>query len=190
MYGRNSHIIFSEPFNGLTHLKEQEIVVEIDAQPDEYFESVPLEEFAVYLISKYTIDEFPILVWEEIQMDFGETEVAGRDLPREFYVSDPNKRFKQKVVEYNVPIDGNVDLLRFHSSNVISTAMISGTLSINGNILCFSFTDVYNDPEKIESVFNTSKNTVAGNLSSVKAEFDGYNNDLPGFIQSEINKRV
>ena len=92
--------IFSEPFENLTRSKAQEIVREIESQPDEYFESVPLEEFAEYLVAKFTIDDFPTLIWEEIQMEFGETEVAGSDLPKSFYISDPSKRFKKKVVEY------------------------------------------------------------------------------------------
>jgi hypothetical protein len=187
---RSRNNIFSDPFTNLTRSKAQEIVEEIESQPDEYFESVPIEEFAEYLVAKFTIDDFPTLIWEEIQMEFSETEVAGRDLPRTFDVSDPSKRFKMKVVEYHVPIEGNSGFLRFRQSNIISTAVTYGTLSINGNILCFSFTDVYNDPSKVESAFNTSKNTVNGKISGVKKEFDAYNRDLRGFIQVEINKRV
>ncbi len=62
---------------------------------DEYFESVPHEEFVDYLKSKHSFDEFPVLLWEETQIDFGETEVAGRNLPMEIDVSDPNKKFKR-----------------------------------------------------------------------------------------------
>lgn len=187
---KNRNNIFSEPFAYLSSSKAQEIVTEIESQPDEYFESVLLEEYAEYLISKYSLDDFPSLIWEEIQLVFSETDVSGHNLPREFYVSDPNKTFKMKVVEYHVPIEGNTGLLRFRQSNVISTAVIYGTMAINGNILCLSFTDVYNDPTKIESNFNTSRNTIADKLNGVKSEFDAFNQDLPGFVKSEINKRV
>lgn len=187
---RDRNNIFSEPFANLTRSKVQEIIGEIEYQPDEYFETVPLEEYTEHLISKYTLDDFPKLIWEEIQMEFGETEVAGRDLPRTFDVSDPNKRFKKKLVEYHVPIEGNTGLLRFRQSNIISTAVIYGSLSIKGNILCFSFIDIYNDPSNVESAFETSKNTVNSKINGVKNEFDAYNRDLKGFIQGEINKRV
>ncbi|MEX2336453.1 MAG: hypothetical protein WD555_04195 [Fulvivirga sp.] len=187
---RNINNIFIEPFANFTRSKAQEIIGEIESQPDEYFESVPIEEFAEYLIAKFTIDDFPTLIWEEIQMEFGETEVAGRELPITIHVSDPSKRFKRKVVEYHVPIEGNSELLRFHQSNIISSSMIYGSLSIKGNILCFSFIDLYNNPSEVESAFNTSKNIVNGKISGVKNEFDAYNRDLKGFIQGKINKRV
>jgi hypothetical protein len=187
---RVSNNIFSEPFQNLRRSKTQEINGEIECQPDEYFESVPIEEFVEYLIAKFTIDDFPTLIWEEIQMEFGETEVVGRDLPSSFYVSDPNERFKKQKVVYNVPIEGNSGLLRFHQSHVFSTAVIYCSLSIKGNILCFSYTDVYNEPSKVESAFNSSKNTVIGMINGVKNEFDTYNRDIKGIIQVEINKRV
>lgn len=187
---RDRNKIFSKPFRDLTHSKAQEIAGEIESQHDEYFEIVPLEEYAEYLHSKFILDDFPVLIWEEIEMEFGETEVAGRDLPRTSPVLDLNKRFKKKVVEYHIPIEGNSELLRFHQSNMISMPFIDALLSINGNILCFSFTDIYNDHIRVESAFNTSRNTVNSMVREIKNEFDAYNSDLLGFIQNEINKRV
>lgn len=190
MYGIKNDNIFKEPFDNLMRSKALEIVGEIESQPDSYFETIPQEEYLAHLVSKYTLDEFPALIIEEIQMKFSETEVSGRELPSSFYVSDPSKKFKKKVVEYHVPIEGNIHLLRFHSSNVYTSDTISGTLSIIGNTLCFKYVDVYNDAQKVESAFETSKNTVIGRLNTVKQEFDGYNNGLSSFIQTEINKRL
>ncbi len=189
MYERNNEI-FSEPLENLTHLKTRKIIDEINDQPDEYFENVSLAEFAEYLISKYSITEFPEIIWDEIQMDFSETEIAGRDLPSVFYGSDPNQRFTRKVVEYHVPVHGNTELLSFHASNVFSTATIYGGLSIENSSICFSLEDIYNEPKRIEEAFHTSKNTVIGKINSVKMELDQYHNELPSFVQNEINNRI
>jgi len=186
---RTNMKLFSVPFAHLRNSKVQEIVREIDSQSDEYFESVPLEEFTEYLVSKYSIEDFPILNWEETEMDFGETLISGRELPNDFVVLDPNKRFKKKVVKYHVPIVGNSDILRFYPSNY-RIGSTPGSLSIHENVLCFGFTDVYNEPTKVESTFNKSKETVKCRLRDVKREFDSYNHQLRGIVQNEISKRV
>jgi hypothetical protein len=189
MYNERSYI-FTKPFKELTISKAQEIIGEIESPPDEYFEGVSVDEFAEYLISKFALDDFPRLIWEEIQMDFSETEVLGSDLPITIHVSDPGKRFKRKVVEYHVPIEGDPEFLRYFQSNVFSTAIIHGSLSVIENTLCFRFIDVYNNHSLIESAFETSMNTVKSRIFGLKNEFDAFNKDLLRFIQSEIEKRV
>src|SRR5690606_36516273 len=123
-------------------------------------------------------DDFPVLIWEEIQMDFSETEVTGSDLPMTIQVSDPSKRFKRNVVEYHVPIEGDPELLRYYQSNIFSTAIIHGSLSVIENTLCFRFIDVYNEHSLVESAFKASMNTVKSRVSGLKNEFDAFNNDL------------
>src|SRR5680860_712990 len=185
-----NHRIFNEPFGNLISSKAKEIVHEINSQPDEYFDSIPIDEFSTFLISKYSLDEFPTLIWEEIQMDFGETEIYGRDLPSTFDISNPNEKFKRSMVEFEIPMNGHIGLLRFHPTKTFSTKSIYGTLSIKGNNLCLSFIDIYNKPEYIESDFEKSKNTLIGRLNTVKGEYDNYHKDLPRFVNDEINKRV
>ena len=182
--------IFTEPFGNLISSKAREIIAEINTQPDEYFDSIPTEEFSKYLESKYSLDDFPSLIWEEIEMEIGETEIYGRDLPATFDISNPNEKFKRKLVEYNIPINGNVGLLRFSPTNRYSTNGIYGTLEIQNNTLNVSFIDIYNKPENIESNFDRTKNAIAGKLNVVKSEYDNYHKELPQFIDTEIKKRI
>lgn len=186
----NKNNLFKEPFNNITSTKARAIVGEIESQQDEYFERIPVEEFAAYLISKYEMDEFPELIWEETQIDIKETEIIGRDLPQDLYVSNPNNKFKCKVVEFNVPIEGNWILFKYRQSNVFSSGVIRCSLSINNKILCFSFIDYYDNPSNIELAFNQSKDTIISKVNGLKYEFDEYNKALPVFVNDEIRKRI
>ncbi|MBW8241799.1 hypothetical protein K1F50_03235 [Muricauda oceani] len=182
--------IFSEPFRNLITAQVRKIIAEIDSQPDEYFDSVPIEEFSKYLKSKYTLDEFPTLIWEEIEMKIGETEIYGRDFPSTFDVSNPSEKFKRKLVVYHIPIYGNVGLLRFSPTNGYSTSGIYGKLAIRNDTLDVSFIDIYNQPEKVDSDFDRTKNAIAGKLNVVRGEYEYYHKELPKFIDGEIKKRI
>ncbi|WP_143751748.1 hypothetical protein [Maribacter sp. 6B07] len=182
--------MFTEPFGNLISSQAREVIAEIDSQPDEYFDSIPTEEFSKYLESKYSLDEFPTLVWEEIEMEIGETEIYGRDLPRTFDISNPNEKFKRKLVVYHIPINGNVGLLRFSPTNRYSISGMNGKLTIRNNTLDVSFIDIYNQPEKIDSDFDRTKNAIAGKLNVVKGEYDNFHKELPKFIDGEIKKRI
>jgi hypothetical protein len=182
--------MFTEPFGNLISSQAREIIAEIDSQPDEYFDSIPTEEFSKYLESKYSLVEFPTLVWEEIEIEIGETEIYGRDLPRTFDISNPNEKFKRKVVVYHIPMNGNIGLLRFSPTNRYSISGMNGKLTIRNNTLDVSFIDIYNQPEKIDSDFERTKNAIAGKLNAVKGEYDNFHKELPKFIDGEIKKRI
>ena len=181
---------FQEPFKNLSQKNISHIIDEIVNQPDEYFDSIPLNEFAEYLISKYSIDDFPEIIWDEIEMDFSETKITGNSLPPSFGVFDHSKKFPVKVVEYHVPIEGDSSLLRFCASNIFSTAQIRGSLTIDGQMLLFSFDDIYNNPEKVEREFNDSKKTAIGKINALEKELKEYHSELASFIRDKINKRV
>jgi len=182
--------MFTEPFGNLISSQAREIITEINSQPDEYFDSIPTEEFSKYLESKYSLDEFPTLIWEEIEMEIAETEIFGRDLPRTFDISNPNEKFKRKLVLYHIPINGNVGLLRFSPTNRYSTSGMNGQLAIRNNTLDVSFIDIYNQPEEVDSDFDRTKNAIAEKLNVVKGEYENFHKELPKFIDDEIKKRI
>ncbi|MDC7242667.1 MAG: hypothetical protein PQJ44_01495 [Sphaerochaetaceae bacterium] len=182
--------LFSEPLATLLRPKVSSIEAEIRNQSDEYFGQVPNEEYASHLESKYFIDDFPTIVWEETEIDVGETEVRGSDLPAEFMVFDKSKTFTRKLIKYEIPIKGYSDLLNYRRSNVITSQVIYGTPTILENKLILELVDLHNDPNKIEAAFEKSKNTITQKLADTKLEIDEFNNGLINHINNKIRERV
>lgn len=187
---RKENTLFKKPFREKSTINAREIISEIKHQSDEYFESELNTEYLEYLISKYETEEFPIIHWEETQIEIGETDIYARDLPRTFDISNPDAKFTKKVVIYHVPVSNDDSLLNYGASNVFHSSSVGGYPYLkNGNII-FSFVDLYENSEKIDNEFSSTQRGFNQKLSSLENEIKQYNKELPIFIQNEIKKRV
>lgn len=190
MLRNRQNVLLRIPFKNKSTSNAIEIVELIKNQPDEYFDNELNTEFSEYLISKYETEEFPIVHWEETQIEIGETEIYARDLPRTFDISNPDAKFTKKVVNYHVPFSSDSSLLYNCASNIFHSSPMNGFPYIENNQIVFSFVDLYENSEKIDQEFLSSKRSFTQKLNDLENEVKGYNLELPSFIDKEIKKRL
>lgn len=191
MLRNRQNVLLKVPFDNKSSENARSIVNEIKNQPDEYFENESDTEFSEYLISKFEVVEVPIIHWEETQIEIGETEISGRDLPRTFYASNPNEKFSRKVINYHVPFSNDSSLLYNCASNIYHlSSSVNGYPYINNNQIIFSFVDLYDDSEKIDQEFLSTKKSFIQKFNDVENEVKQYNLQLTSFIATEIKKRL
>jgi hypothetical protein len=190
MLGYSTGKPFSEDFDNLARENIQSILSDIKGRPDEYFNSISIDDYEAYLLSKYSIESFPVLHWEEVQLEFDKAQIPGRNLPPEFIVIDSNKTFSKPRVTYIIPISGNIDLLRYRQSRTWSSGVIHGELGLHHDSLHLSIIDIYGDSNIVEKFFEESKQRIRGKVGALQAEISTYNRDLIQFIKDKVNKRV
>ena len=164
---------------------------EINSKPDEYFESVPLEEYLEYLISAYELPYLPELHWSETSIDIGEVMISGRFLPSDFRARDLNEKYPFNEVTYHIPFSGEDLLLKYHSTGRVTLGGGSTRdLRIEGNFLVLPIIDYRGDPKKLEFEFDRSKKAIIDKCNDINFELERARKTLPNFIQKELNKRV
>ena len=182
--------LFQTELLNFTRQKASKIVNEIKEQTDEYFTSSTSTDLEEYLISKYEIKNFPTIHWEEIEMDISTTMVSGYNFPPSFDIIDKSAKFERKLIKFYVPFEDDGNLLYFKASRVFHSSPLTGFPSVENSQIVFSFIDLIDKPEMIDSEFNNAKRYFIQRFNSLKEEIDLFNKDLPGFINNEINKRI
>jgi len=190
MLRNRQNVLLRVPFVKQSTSNAIDIVKLIKNQPDDYFENDLNTEFSEYLISKYETEEFPIIHWEETQIEIGETEIYARDLPRTFDISNPNAKYTKKVVNYHVPFSNDSSLIYNCASNIFHSSPINGYPFIQNNLIIFSFVDLYENSELIDQEFLSSKRSFIQKFNDLENEVKRYNLELPSFIDTEIKKRL
>lgn len=94
---------------------------------------------------------------------------------------------KKDIIVFHVPYNGDISYLNYRPS----TFFLSGipSITIGHNEFLFEYINFYNDTQRIKREFNEDLRSLKNSYSSLKADFDSYNNGLKDFIIREIQSR-
>ena len=173
--------IFNEvELSSFIQLQHSKIKAEIEQQSEEYLLNVNEDEFIEYLVSKYIIDDLDIL-WDKSSYTEEEKVVEVRDVFDRRYI-----KVKRPVITLEIPFVGNKELLRYVPSTWI---LWTREVRILNNSICLEVIVSDGNMEKVNDEYDNFMITASKQLSNVKNDVYGFNDNLKNVIESTFKKR-
>lgn len=169
-------------------LRDQHLKNAVRALSKEKLETNTDDEIIEYFKSLYSIENINLLI-DQIEAKTSEIEVdVSQDQMRFTRERSEPYYIKGIKVEYFIPFEGPKDLFQFRPS---SFTMSYPEVEIRSNELVFSYSYPVdsNDTTRIESRFESDKNTVVGNVGGLNGQINAFNNQVENTIKTELSAR-
>ncbi|RYZ29594.1 MAG: hypothetical protein EOO10_05805 [Chitinophagaceae bacterium] len=166
--------------------ERQSIVNAINSKSQNELLNISIEQYSEYLYSSHYID-YPLLDTNNYTISSYEGDVPTSRFPIEFHILDRNKTLKRDIIVFHVPYEGDISYLNYRPSTFFLSGIPAAT--IRQNEFLFEYINFYNDPDRIKREFDNDLQSFKNSYTTLKADFEAYNNGLKDFIVREINNR-
>lgn len=158
----------------------------IDGEREDYILNVNEADYVKHLETKYKLLP-PVLHFDEVSADSYEGDIPAEYFPRSFNVYD-GKSYKKEVIQFFVPVSGDISLLRYGPASVIYFGG-SGDFEIKGDSILAEFINFSNNAEEIKQKYETEVSGLHANYNTLKVDIESFNNSLTDQVLSYFNER-
>lgn len=143
---RGRYDAFSE-YDGFSLLENQknQIISDINSQPDNYILNVNKAEYIEHLVSKYTIQPIE-LHRDQISASTYEAQIPAERHPHSYWV-DSGKSNTRDIIKFHLPFTGDPQLLRVRASKY---SLSAPRITVEENCICFEIINFNLTPESIK----------------------------------------
>lgn len=143
---RGRYDAFSE-YDGFSLLENQknQIISDINSQPDNYILNVNKAEYIEHLVSKYTIQPIE-LHRDQISASTYEAQIPAERHPHSYWVNS-GKSNTRDIIKFHLPFTGDPQLLRVRASKYSLSAQ---RITVEENCICFEIINFNLTPESIK----------------------------------------
>lgn len=168
------------------YLKELEDNISecIKGESEDYLLNVNEEEYIKYKVFEYKI-EYLSIEFEQAYAEQKEEMIEAGMFPQDFYVYS-GKSYPKMVIYFHIPINGNIDLIRYTPSTRI---MWTKEMILKGNELVFKKIQFRDDIEATNREFERIVDDLRTMEGYLNKDIICFNNSLRGKIQSIFNSR-
>jgi len=188
MYQRNTITIFngiriSEVFQNAY----DSIKTALTTQSEDYILNVNETEYIEYLESPYTLLA-PEIHFDDFYADIYEDDIPAEYFPSMMYHVSEGRTYRKEIVQYFIPVSGDIKLLRHRPSSLISIGG-GNDFEIRGETIVTRIINFTNNPDDINRSFQNEVNGIRTNYNALIKDIEHFNNGLKSLIANELSQR-
>ncbi len=176
---------FSE-YDGFSLLENQknQIISDINSQPDNYILNINKAEYIEHLVSKYTIQPIE-LHRDQLSASTYEAQITAERHPRSYFV-DSGKSYKRDIIKFHLPFTGDPQLLRVRASTYSSSAP---RITVEDNCICFEIINFNLTPESIKQESERIINSLVSQNQYLTNDINTFNRSVESVASQEFDAR-
>lgn len=188
MYQRSTSTIFSGlRISEIFQNAYDSIRTTLTTQPEDYILNVNETEYIEYLKSPYILSS-PEIQFDDVYAGSYEDDIPAELFPRMLYHVEEGKTYRKEVIQYFIPVSGDIKLLRHRPSSVISIGG-GGNFEIRANAIVTSIINFTNNPDDINRSFQNEVNGIHTAYNALRKDIENFNDGLRAYISNELNQR-
>lgn len=190
MYSKSANKIFGGQGSIRDYFRPiaQRLTSEIDALTEEYILNVSEEQFAEYMVDKYTID-FPQIDFNNPSADSYEKDVNTSDYPSIFR-GDGGEKYKVQFICYYIPVTGNYEVLKyFPGLNSITIGGGACNFEVSTNNLKLEIPNFSNDATKVKAIYEENCRNFNSKYENLLIDIKIFNNSVRGTVKERFQTR-
>ena len=173
MRSNTFRIFFEREFSDYAARHREAMTQQIRNERTEYILNVNEAEYLEHLTSKYSIDPL-ILHFDKVEASSREEMIPAEHFPGNFHVHE-GKSYSKPVIKYHLPATGDLELLKCLPSPRV---MMSYSVSLENDAVCFDIVDFSNDAEGIKREANDKLRTIKEQCGNLATNVESFNNSL------------
>lgn len=183
----NSDILFyGEPLSGEFETRKNRILSSIESETDDYILNVNETEYIEHLLNVNSFCE-PNIRFDAVCVEDTEEDIPIEKFPNHFLYGECPKFIRRQVVKYQIPCEGDINLLYSRPSTIICS-MTSNIKLLRNNIVIdiINFND---DVNAIQVGYNNAIQKLKQMCSYLHNDIENYNSQLVEFTTVSFRKR-
>ena len=118
MYQHHNTLFYGEFLSKEYESRSNTILSAIENEDDNYVLNVSETEYMKHLLSVHGFC-MPIIIFDEVFVEDVEENIPIEMFPNHFLYSNPPKFIKKQVVKYQIPCEGDIELLYYRPSTIM-----------------------------------------------------------------------
>ncbi|MGD2433500.1 hypothetical protein ACP8H3_06040 [Bacillus velezensis] len=179
MFTIYNNLFSKEELSHYLRIVKETITREINNEDENYILNIGEERLLSYLLNEYQIDYISIKE-HEAHSEIIEEEVSGKYFPSYLYSVNPNKTYKQNIIYFYIPIEGESELFFCKPSSYTS---VFPRAVLRGNNIIFKEIQFNKTAEEINEEYISFIHLLKTYIEFINNDLEEFNKTLDGFIR-------
>lgn len=186
MYQHHNTLFYGEFLSKEYESRSNTILSAIENEDDNYVLNVSETEYMKHLLSVHGFC-MPIIIFDEVFVEDVEENIPIEMFPNHFLYSNPPKFIKKQVVKYQIPCEGDIELLYYRPSTIMCS--MPSNIKLSKDKIVIEIINFNNNIDEIRQEYNNAIEKLRQMYSFLHRDIEKYNNQLRNFALTSFKNR-